>query len=244
LSAFLQLTLQISTKMTALANPAVRRVLVKQIYFTGFEAAPVIIFIALTIGTIIIAQSLLLFGSGNASLTARALIWIVVREIGPLLTALIVIARSGAAIATELGTMKINGEIDTLAGLGISPLSYLLLPRISGGILSVVALTVYFEVTAILGGFLVASLGWHLPAEQFFQGLYQAINLQQIFVSGLKSAIFGLIITVTACLQGMGIGRSATMIPQAATRAVMNSLLLVFMVDGLFAILAEIFATR
>lgn len=228
-------------RITTLGNPASRKVLLKQIYFTGFESAKVIIVIALSIGTIIIAQSILLVGSGNASITAKALIWIVIREIGPLLTALIVIARSGAAISTELGSMKINGEIDTLVGLGISPISYLVLPRIISGILSVFALTIYFETAAIMGGFLVASIGWHLPAEQFFQGLYNTLTVQQLVISGVKSSLFGLIITITACQQGLSVGRSATMIPQAATRAVMSSILMVFIVDGIFAILAETF---
>lgn len=231
--ATLRLLLETPGGLAGLRNPSIRPVLLKQIYFSGFESAKVILVLALAIGTVIITQVMLLVGSANASLTGKVLVWTVVRELGPLLTALIVIARSGAAIATELGTMKINGEIEVLRGLGISPIDYLATPRIVGGMLAVFALTVYFEAGAILGGLLVASLGWHLPFEQFSQGLYAALTLQDLLMSVLKSLCFGLFIAAACCQQGLAVGRSATMIPQAATLGVMHSLFLVFVLDGL-----------
>lgn len=228
----LQLILATLSGFAGLRNQATTPVLLKQIYFTGFESAKVIIVISMAIGTVIIAQVMLLVGSANASLTGKVLVWTVVRELGPLLTALVVIARSGAAIATELGTMRLNGEIEVLEGLGISPVGYLAVPRIVGGMLAVLALTVYFEVGAILGGSLVASLGWHLPFPQFSQGLYAALTLQDLAMSAVKGLLFGLFITAAGCQQGLAVGRSATMIPQAATLGVMHSLFLVFFLDG------------
>ncbi|AMV71389.1 ABC transporter permease [Desulfuromonas carbonis] len=233
LLATLRLILAALSGVAGLRNQATTPVLLKQIYFTGFESAKVIIVISMAIGTVIIAQVMLLVGSANASLTGKVLIWTVVRELGPMLTALIVIARSGAAIASELGTMKLNGEVETLLGLGISPIAYLATPRILGGMLAVFALTVYFEAGAILGGVLVASFGWHLPLEQFSQGLYAALTLQDLAMSAVKSLLFGLFITAAACQQGLAVGRSATMIPQAATLGVMHSLFLVFVLDGI-----------
>lgn len=235
----LQLILATLRGLTDLRNQATKPVLLKQIYFTGLESTKVIIVISMAIGTVIIAQVMLLVGSANASLTGKVLVWAVVRELGPLLTALIVIARSGAAIATELGTMKYDGEIEVLQGLGISPVGYLAVPRIVGGMLALLALTVYFEVGAILGGSLVASLGWQLPFSQFSQGLYAALTLPDLAMSAVKGLLFGLFITAAACQQGLAVGQSATMIPQAATTSVMHSLFLVFFLDGVVTLIFQ-----
>lgn len=217
----------------------VGQVLLKQVYFTGLESLKVIVPVSMAVGTVIIAQVMALVGAGNESLSAKVLIWTVLRELGPLLTALIVISRSGTAIATELGAMKIAGEITALEALGIPPEEYLVLPRVLGVTLSVFVLTVYFEIGAIFGGFLVAFLGWHLPYEQFSQGVYAALTLQGLLLSGVKSLVFGLCISAACCQQGLAVGRSATMIPQAATRGVMHSLFLVFILDGIITVIAQ-----
>lgn len=217
----------------------VAQVLLKQIYFTGFESLKVIVPISMAIGTVIIAQIITLVGAGNESLSAKVLIWTVVRELGPLLTALIVIARSGAAIATELGSMKIAGEIEALEMLGIPTVDYLVLPRIVGATLAVFVLTVYFEIGAVLGGFLVASLGWNMPFDQFSQGVYAALSVSQLLLSVVKSLCFGLMLSAACCQQGLAVGRSATMVPQAATKGVMHSLFLVFFLDGLITLFAQ-----
>jgi len=98
-------------------NAAIRTVLLKQIYFTGLEASGIIVTIAVILGAVIITQVVSLIGD-NGSLTGKILVWVVLRELAPLLTAIIIIARSGTAIAAELGSMKINGDIDALEMLG------------------------------------------------------------------------------------------------------------------------------
>ncbi|WP_328754312.1 ABC transporter permease [Geomesophilobacter sediminis] len=212
------------------------RVLLKQIYFTGLETLKVIMVISILLGTVIITEVISLVGVGNEGLTGKVLVWVVVRELGPLLTAIIVIARSGAAIATELGYMKINGEIDSIASLGISPDQYLIMPRIFGVTAAVVVLTVYFEILAVAGGFLVASLGWHVQYETFSQGLFSVMTLTELGLSLLKSIAFGLFLSAACCRQGLYVGKSATQIPQAATKGVMQSLFLVFILDGLITV--------
>ena len=214
----------------------VARVLLKQIYFTGFEALRVIFLISLLIGIVIIAQIIGLVGLGSESLVGKVLVWTVLRELGPLLTAIIVIARSGTAITTELGWMKLNGEIDSLESLAIPSGHYLVMPRILGVAVAVVLLTIYFDVVSIVGGLAVASYGWHISVVQFAQGIYASLTLQELGVSVLKSFFFGLFISAACCLEGLGVGVSATQIPQAATRAVMHSLFLVFLLDGLVTV--------
>lgn len=239
MARFAATTLLRLPRLLWLRNHPVGDVLLRQIYFTGFESLKIILPVAIAIGTAIIVQILTLAGSGNESLSAKVLVWVVVRELGPLLTALIVIARSGAAIATELGTMKLAGEIEALEELGISAGDYLVFPRIIGGALSVFVLTVYFEIAAIGGGFLVALLGWHLPGEQFSQGISAALTLQVVALSAAKSLIFGFLISTACCQQGLAVKDSATMVPQAATRGVMYSLFLVFFLDGLITLAGQ-----
>ncbi|CAH2031626.1 ABC transporter permease [Trichlorobacter ammonificans] len=224
----------------SLGNPAIRAVLLKQVYFTGLEAWKIIVLVALILGTVIVSQVVGLVGGGNGSLTGKVLVWVVLRELAPLLTAMIVIARSGTAIAAELGSMKINGEIATLELMGIAPERYLILPRILGVASSVCLLTAYFVLTAFIGGFLIVSVGRHIPYDQFLQGIIASLGLREVVVLAVKSLGFGLAIPLICCQAGMSVGTSATEIPQAATRAVINSLFAVFLLDGLITYLASL----
>jgi phospholipid/cholesterol/gamma-HCH transport system permease protein len=220
-------------------NLAIRNVLMKQIYFTGLEASGIIITIAAILGSIVIAQVVSLVGS-NGTLAGKILVWVVLRELAPLLTALIVIARSGTAIAAELGSMKINGEIESIEMMGIPVDRYLLLPRIVGVSLSIVILTVYFVICSCVAGFVVVSVGWHVPYDQFVNGIRSALGVRETVALFSKSLMFGLTISATCCWFGLSVGRSVTEIPQAATKAVMNSLTLVFVIDGVMTYLSSL----
>jgi phospholipid/cholesterol/gamma-HCH transport system permease protein len=219
-------------------NVAIKMVLLRQLYFTGLEATYVIVVIAVIIGTVIIAQVESLVGD-NGSLTGKILVWVVLRELAPLLTAIIVIARSGTAISTELGAMKINGEIESIEMLGISADSYLVMPRIVGVTTSMLILTVYFVLAVFVGSFIVASVGWHIPYDHLFQGVMASLGLKEIVMLFSKSVFFGLFVSSICCWYGLGVGRSTTEIPQAATRAVMSSLFAVFVLDGLITYLVS-----
>jgi phospholipid/cholesterol/gamma-HCH transport system permease protein len=219
-------------------NVAIKMVLLRQLYFTGLEATYVIVVIAVIIGTVIIAQVESLVGD-NGSLTGKILVWVVLRELAPLLTAIIVIARSGTAISTELGAMKINGEIESIEMLGISADSYLVMPRIVGVTTSMVILTVYFVLAVFIGSFIVAYVGWHIPYDHLFQGVMASLGLKEIVMLFSKSVFFGLFVSSICCWYGLGVGKSTTEIPQAATRAVMSSLFAVFVLDGLITYLVS-----
>jgi phospholipid/cholesterol/gamma-HCH transport system permease protein len=220
-------------------NAAIRKVLFKQIYFTGLEAAGIIVTIAVILGAVVITQVVSLVGN-NGSLTGKILVWVVLRELAPLLTAVIVVARSGTAIAAELGSMKISGEIETIEMLGIPSDRYLILPRIMGVTVSVVILTFYFVLSSCVASFLIASFGWNIPYQQFVQGIMQSLGATEVIVLFSKSLIFGLFVSATCCCYGLSVGRSATEIPQAATKAVMTSLFAVFFLDALITYLASI----
>jgi phospholipid/cholesterol/gamma-HCH transport system permease protein len=218
---------------------AIRNVFLKQVYFTGLEASVIIVTIAAILGAVIIIQVVSLVGN-NGSLTGKILVWVVMRELAPLLTAIIVIARSGTAIAAELGSMKIGGEIDAIEMLGIPSGRYLILPRILGVTASVVILTVYFVLTSFSASFLIASFVWHIPYQQFVQGIMLSLGAAEVALLCAKSLAFGLFVSATCCCYGLNVGRSATEIPQAATKAVMSSLFAVFFLDGLITYLASL----
>ncbi len=215
-----------------LAKPPIRLVFKKQIYFTGIEALVPITAIATLSGIVITTQIASLAGQ-NIGLTAKIMLWVVVRELGPLLTAIVIIARSSSATASELATMKIRGEIDSLRRMGIHPGDYLVIPRIAGITLSVITVTFYFQMTAIVMGYAFASLVGYLPFMKSLGGIVSILSMKEVLVSLTKAVVFGLVISSTSCYFGLRARASPTAVPQAATGAVMRNLLMVFVLDGI-----------
>ena len=165
------------------------------------------------------------------------MVLIILRELGPLLTAVLVIGRSSTAIAAELGAMQLNGEVDALAAHGVNPFQYLLLPRWVGVLVSVFALVVFFDAAALAGGFLVAKLKYGVTFGYFMDSVRQTLSNRDFVATLLKVVLFSGAITFHACHFGLGIRRSQTEIPQAVTRTVVTALVAVFMLDGLIAAL-------
>ncbi|PLX99589.1 MAG: hypothetical protein C0623_08800 [Desulfuromonas sp.] len=215
-----------------------RRIVWKQVYFTGYESLKIIVPTALFLGTAIIVQVKGLLGSTNITMIGKILIWTILRELGPLLTAIIIVARSGAAVTAELGTMEVNREIKSLEVMGIDPHEYLFLPRLLAFSLSCMVLTIYFEIVAILGGFFVANLFMNVPFESFSQGLYSALRFQDVAVSLMKGLLFGGLMSLICIQQGMSVGRVSTMIPRASSRGVIYSLFAIFFLNGVISLAA------
>jgi phospholipid/cholesterol/gamma-HCH transport system permease protein len=214
----------------------VRRVFYKQIYFTGIEAIGAVSLIALLAGIAITSQITSLAGQ-NPPLMAKILLWTIVRELGPLLTAIVIIARSSSATASELATMNIRGELNSLRAVGINPLDYLIVPRLTGITTSVVAVTAYFQIIAVLSGLAVVSALQNISFVEHLRGMLVLLTMKEILVSMLKAVTFGLFISATSCYFGLSVRGSVTQVPQAATRAVMRNLLMLFLLDGLLTYL-------
>ena len=199
-----------------------------QIYFTGWEAMPLITVLALASGAIIILQSTAQLNLiGNASLVGNLMVMIIVRELGPLMTALIVIARSGTAVSSEIGNMRANREMEALESVGINPLSYIVFPRILGGVLSVLCLAFYFNVIALIGGYLVTRFMQDMPFSFYAESLAQAFTIEDVEIFLLKNSFSGMIIFVVCCYQGLLVKQSAHEVPQVTTKAVVNSIIYV-----------------
>jgi phospholipid/cholesterol/gamma-HCH transport system permease protein len=199
-----------------------------QIYFTGWQALPIITVLALGTGGVVILQSLAnLTMLGGTQMIGDFLIVMIVREAGPLLVALVVIARSGTAVASEVGNMRANREIEALESIGINPLSYIVFPRILGGILSVLCLAFYFNFIAIVGGFAVTRLLHDMPFSFFTDSLMKAFAKEDLLIFLLKNGFSGMIIFVVCCYQGLSVKRSPHEVPQVTTSAVVNSIIYV-----------------
>jgi phospholipid/cholesterol/gamma-HCH transport system permease protein len=214
------------------------RVLVLQILFTGVEAVSIVSLIALSIGAVIIVEGgTVLPRFGQTSLLYSILIVVITRELGPILTAFIIIARSGTAIATELGNMVVSHEIEAYMSVGINPIAYLVVPRVLGVTISVMALTIYFNVFGLVGSFLVAQLIHPVPFLEYFNTLLRTLQVRDIVSMVLKSFVFGVITSVVATYQGFKVSASVTEIPRTAIKAVGQGFVLCFLADALITLI-------
>ncbi|MCX7025186.1 MAG: ABC transporter permease [Spirochaetes bacterium] len=208
------------------------KVLVMQLLFTGFEALKISAVMALAIGAAInVIGSSFLPQFGQSKLMYSILIVIITRELGPLLTAFIVIARSGTAIATELGTMVVDHEIEAYLSVGINPIAYLVVPRFLGVVLSMGILSVYFNLFGLLGSYIIVQVIKPLNFQEYFGNLLTILSVGDV-VSGLvKALVFGVIISVVSTFQGFSVARASTEIPVAGIKAVGQSFILCIIAD-------------
>lgn len=208
-----------------------------QIYFTGWQAMPLISFLGFSSGALVTVQAIMqMTFLGGVSYVGKYMVMVVVREIGPLLTALIVIARSGTAVASELGSMKVNKEIDALQSMGINPLSYVIFPRLVGGVISVLCLAFYFVLFAVIAGFVVVKLGKGLPLSMYLETLANAFRFGDVLTFLLKNTVGGLIIFSVCCYQGLQVEKSPHEIPQVTTKAVVKSTVYVLVFNTLLTL--------
>lgn len=204
------------------------RVISAQIYFTGWQALPLVSVLALTTGSVLVLQSLSnLSMFGGSQMIGPFLIVMILREAGPLLVALVVIARSGTAVASEIGNMRANREIEALEVMGINPLSYIVFPRVVGGVISMLCLAFYFNFVALIGGFVVTKFIQDMPFAFYSESLMTSFAMDDFIIFLLKNSFSGMIIFVVSCYQGLSVKKSPTEVPQVTTQAVVNSIIFV-----------------
>jgi phospholipid/cholesterol/gamma-HCH transport system permease protein len=223
-------------RLPALSRWPVRQVLLKQLYFTGIESVATIGFVAFLVGLIVITELNNLVG-GDVAATNKVLIWVVVRELGPLIAAIVMVGRSSSAFASELSTMVINGEVKSLRRMGISPLSYLVMPRVLGMTLAGVALAFYFQIVAVGTGWIVTAVRHNILLHDEISGFFELIGYGEIAATLFKSAVFGMLVAVVAAYHGLREKTAMTEVPQAVSQAVIRSLLAVFVADGVVTVL-------
>jgi len=207
----------------------------KQILFTGIDGLPVISTVSVLLGGIIIIQSYTLLAAiGSGEMITSILVLVIVRELGPILTAFIVIGRSGTALSTELGNMVVSHEIDALRSMGIDPIRFLIAPRVFGMVFSMLLLGIYFDLAGLMGGFIVSQLQINLPFDVFMTNLLTSLTLEDIFVGLLKNISFGIAIAIVSCYHGMSVSNARTEVPQRATKAVVSAIFICFFLNAFF----------
>jgi phospholipid/cholesterol/gamma-HCH transport system permease protein len=222
-------------RLGVLRLPPVAEELVRQIYFTGAAATGGIVLRGALIGTLIIAYVIEVLNA-DAGLAVKLLLWVVLREVGPLIAAVLVIQRSGTAVATDLALREISGEIASLRRMRIDPYDYLVVPRVAGIALSNAALTLYVQLIAVGGGMVLSSLIIHVPFDEMLGLFFLLASPLDLVYSLIKSLLFGAAIAVIACYHGLRPrGHSINAVPQAAIRAVTEALLAVMLLNVVFA---------
>ncbi len=206
----------------------------------GVKALPIVSLISFLVGLILAfmgAVQLQLFG---AQIYVADMVGIaMVREMGAMMTGIIMAGRTGAAFAAQLGTMQVNEEIDALTTLGISPMEFLVLPRMLALILMMPLLCLYSNLMGILGGFLVGVGMLDITPMQYFIETQAAVDLTNISLGIIKGVIYGIMIALAGCLRGMQCGRSASAVGAAATSAVVSAIVLIVVSCGIFAVLTN-----
>ena len=208
-------------------------VLIRQIRFTGLQALGLISLIALLLGAIIIVEGhSLLVAVGQTEWLYTVLVSVLIRDLGPIIVSFVIIARSGTAISTELGNMVVNQECDALSVMGISPVSYLVIPRVVGVIVSLELLGIYFVVVGLFGGFLVANLFLPVPFLDYVDNLARQLGPGDLLSVFLTLLLSGYLIAVISCYYGLSVRRAFTNVPQRAIRAVGVSIVAVCIINA------------
>ena len=210
----------------------------------GSGALPIVTLIAFLVGVIIAFLGAVVLRRFGAGYYVSFLVgYGMLRELGALMTGIIMAGRTGAGFAAELGSMKITEEIDALQTLGVSPIEHLVLPRTLAITLMMPLLTIYADVVGILGGLLVAVTMLDLTPTQFVGGLLTVVTLPDALLGVLKGGVFGVIIGVAGCMKGIRAGSDAGAVGRAATSAVVLGITLIIVANALIDWLAALLQT-
>ncbi|MHC4131219.1 MAG: MlaE family lipid ABC transporter permease subunit [Planctomycetota bacterium] len=203
---------------------------------SGADAVGITCLLGFLIGLILAFQSAIAMQKFGAQIYVADLVVIVLfRELGALITAVIFAARSGSAFAAEIGTMKVNEEIDALTTMGLDPVKFLAVPRMLAGLFMMPLLTMFNLLFGLIGcGMVMASLGF--PFVTFMNRIQQACSLSDFTGGMIKTFVFGMIIAVVGCLRGLQTKTGASAVGDSATKAVVTSIIAIVIVDGVFAV--------
>jgi len=202
----------------------------------GVNALPIISLISLLVGLIIAFGSAQPFAMFGAQIFIANMIGIIMaRELGPLMTGIILAGRTGSAFAAELGTMKVNEELNALETMGLNPMRFLVVQRVLAGVLLTPLLSVYSILLGITGGALVM-MGLGFSLDTIYNQMAQSLRARDLIIGVSKGTIFGMLVAGVGCLRGMQTKKGPSAVGESATRAVVSGILLVILADALFAV--------
>ncbi|MFD2230418.1 ABC transporter permease [Alkalimarinus sediminis] len=209
---------------------------------TGPSSLGIVTLISVLIGMILAFVGSVQLEKFGASIYVASLVGLAMaREMAPMMTAIIMAGRTGAAYAAQLGSMQVNEEIDALKTMGVSPVDYLVLPRLLALIVMMPLLTIYANMMGVFGGALVSILMLDLTWSMYLEQMMATVPLTHFFIGLVKSLIFGILVALSGCYMGMNSGRSASAVGQATTSAVVMGIVLIIVFDSLVTIVTTVF---
>ena len=207
----------------------------------GAQALPIVSLISFLVGLILAFVGATQLRPFGAQIYVANLVGLgMAREMGALMTGIIMAGRTGAAFAAQLGTMTVNQEIDALTTMGLTPMEFLVVPRLLALVVMVPLLCIYADLVGILGGAVVGIGMLHLEPAQYYQQTLSALHLSDFIVGLIKGAVFGILVALAGCLRGMQCGRSASAVGAAATSAVVTGIVWIIVSDALLTVIYDV----
>ncbi len=204
----------------------------------GIEALPIVTLVTFLLGLILAFVGAIQLQTFGATIYVADLVGVaMVRDMGALITGIIMAGRSGAAFAAQLGSMKVTQEIDALETMAIPAMDFLVLPRVFALVLMMPFLTLYGDAMGILGGGFVGATILHLSPAQYLTQTSDAVNLSHVIGGVVKGTVYGLLLATAGCLRGVQSGRSSAAVGDAATSAVVTSIVSIITACGAFAVI-------
>lgn len=214
---------------------------VHQIEEVGINALPIVGLLMFLVGIVLAYQGAdQLKKFGLDIFTVNALGIGVLRELGVLITAIIIAGRSGSAFTAQIGTMKVNEEIDAMQTMGLNVDDVLILPRVTGLVIALPFLTFYADIVALIGGAIMCYFDMGITFPMFVRQLHQAVNLDTFLVGMIKAPVFAYVIGMVGCFEGLNVERNAASVGKLTTRSVVESVFLVIVLDAAFSVMFSI----
>jgi phospholipid/cholesterol/gamma-HCH transport system permease protein len=234
---FLYIILSVAWRHRKDGRKVVFQDVISQIYFTGVQSMPLVFIVALLLGGLLIIQSAEYITSVGEEFFGTLVNVIIIRELGSLLTAIIVLLRSVAAVATEMGYMAVLKETKGIEMMGINPVHYLAVPRVIGISISMICLFVCFSIISIIGGMLLTWMITDLEMSSLIKELSQSIGAVDLFVGMIKSLFFGIFVSLVSLYHGFNAAGALTSIPPRVSRAMVEGLILCISFSALISAL-------
>lgn len=217
------------------------RNIILQTFFTGVEIFPILFVVATLFGTVVIIEVITMMGKmGFDDVVGGLMVVVIIRELGPILTAFLIAGRSGSSLTTFIGGMVINSEVDALATMGVDPVRYLVMPGLIGGAIATFIMNIVFSTSAICAGYLMTkiavaltgnALNLQLTWDYLSTEILKAMTFTDFIFLIVKPLVFGCIITTNACYQAMNIPRDIRQVPKATGKSVIQSFFYIVCAD-------------
>lgn len=222
------------------------RNIIMQTFFTAVEIFPILFVVATLFGAVTIIEVISMMGKmGFADFVGSTIVIVIIRELGPILTAFLIAGRSGSSLTTYIGSMVINDEVDALASMGVNPIRFLVMPSLIGGCIAMFIMNIFFSASAIFAGFVVTKVIIHVTGNimntqltwsYLSTEIMNALEITDFAFMVIKPLVFGAIITTNACYQALNIQRDIRQVPKAVSRSVIKSFLYIVVADVVISI--------